>query len=44
MLSSEDEGSSADKEALLITLHRPVIFILPSSFDRGNTLVLFHTD
>ena len=37
MLSSEDERSAGgDKEALLITLQRPVIFIQPASFDRGN--------
>lgn len=41
MLSSTDKSSKiSDKEALLITLQRPIVFVHPVSFDKGNDVTL----
>ena len=36
MLANEDKQSPDDKEALLITLQRPIVFVQPASFDKGQ--------
>lgn len=32
----EEISGSSDKEAVLITLNRPIVFAQPVAFDRGN--------
>lgn len=33
-------GVSKDQEALLIALKRPIIFVLPAAFDKGNEFLV----
>lgn len=37
----EEISGSSDKEAVLITLNRPIVFAQPVAFDRGSVYVFF---
>lgn len=37
----EEISGSSDKEAVLITLNRPIVFAQPVAFDRGSTFLSF---